>query len=39
MLKTEKGEFLKIYAETGDGETFTDASKEDSGSWLRIHLK
>ena len=39
MLKAEKGGFLKIYAETGDGETFTDASKEDSGSWLRIHLK
>ena len=39
ILKAEKGGFLKIYAETGDGETFTDASKEDSGSWLRIHLK
>lgn len=39
VLKTAKGEYLKIYAESTGGDRFTDSSKDDAESWQRIHLK
>lgn len=37
-LKTEKGDYLKIHAEAGNGETFTGSDREQPESWLRIRI-
>lgn len=39
VFETRKGEYVKIYAETADKETFTNSSREDVDSWLRILIK
>ena len=38
LLEAEIGDYLKIYVET-EGETFTDSSKENTDSWMRIRLE
>ena len=38
LLEAEIGDYLRIYVET-EGETFTDSSKENTDSWMRIRLE
>ena len=38
-LKAAKKDILKIHAEAGEGETFTDSDRNDTGSWLRIRIE
>ena len=38
FLEAETGDYIRIYAET-EGETFTDSTRDDSGTWQRIYIE